>query len=188
MTGAKDVLEKVIDANMADGVNPGSYKYRVNLSMETGDERYTFLNTLMWIGSGCRRGHEGRFLPYFVLRSFHTNWPYSHLRLVPCQLGQCPCQPMMSCPLFSEFSFPLQPQICDGKNGVSTLPFLDTRRNVSMIRFFLPRLRSSDSFCLISNHGYITLVFNVSAAVKLILSSAMSVLFISCFFFSWFFF
>ncbi|KAJ5171134.1 uncharacterized protein N7500_003917 [Penicillium coprophilum] len=58
LTGAKDVLEKVIDANMADGVNPGSYKYRVNLSMETGDERYTFLNTLMWIGSGCRRGHE----------------------------------------------------------------------------------------------------------------------------------
>jgi hypothetical protein len=61
LTGAKDVLEKVIDSNMADGVNPGSYKYRVNLSMETGDERYTFLNSLMWIGSGCRRGHEGKF-------------------------------------------------------------------------------------------------------------------------------
>ncbi|KAJ5092494.1 hypothetical protein NUU61_007364 [Penicillium alfredii] len=58
LTGAKDILEKVNDANMADSVNPGSYKYRVNLSMETGDERYTFLNTLMWVGSGCRRGHE----------------------------------------------------------------------------------------------------------------------------------
>ncbi|KAJ9488579.1 hypothetical protein VN97_g4724 [Penicillium thymicola] len=67
LTGAKDVLEKVIDANMADGVNPGSYKYRVNLSMETGDERYTFLNTLMWIGSGCRRGHE------VIFDSFRVN-------------------------------------------------------------------------------------------------------------------
>ncbi|CAG8056551.1 unnamed protein product [Penicillium salamii] len=67
LTGAKDVLEKVIDSNMADGVNPGSYKYRVNLSMETGDERYTFLNTLMWIGSGCRRGHE------VIFDSFRVN-------------------------------------------------------------------------------------------------------------------
>ncbi|KAJ5180112.1 hypothetical protein N7492_003322 [Penicillium capsulatum] len=58
LTGAKDVLEKVNDPGMADNVNPSSYKYRINLSMETGDERYTFLNTLMWIGSGCRRGQE----------------------------------------------------------------------------------------------------------------------------------
>lgn len=59
LTGAKDVLEKVNDPSVADGINPSSYKYRVNLSMETGDERYTFLNTLMWVGSGCRRGQEG---------------------------------------------------------------------------------------------------------------------------------
>ncbi|EPS28510.1 hypothetical protein POX_f07596 [Penicillium oxalicum] len=58
LTGAKDVLEKVNDTTMADGINPSSYKYRINLSMETGDERYTFLNTLMWVGSGCRRGQE----------------------------------------------------------------------------------------------------------------------------------
>ncbi|KAJ5772327.1 hypothetical protein N7520_002856 [Penicillium odoratum] len=58
LTGAKDVLEKVNDQGQADGINPGSYKYRINLSMETGDERFTFLNTLMWIGSGCRRGQE----------------------------------------------------------------------------------------------------------------------------------
>ncbi|PTU18857.1 hypothetical protein P175DRAFT_0335988 [Aspergillus ochraceoroseus IBT 24754] len=59
LTGAKDVLDKVNDPGMADSINPNSYKYRVNLSMETGDDRYTFLNTLMWICSGCRRGHEG---------------------------------------------------------------------------------------------------------------------------------
>ncbi|KAH8431529.1 uncharacterized protein LDX57_009191 [Aspergillus melleus] len=58
LTGAKDVLDKVNDPNAADAINPNTYKYRVNLSMETGDERYAFLNTLMWIGSGCRRGHE----------------------------------------------------------------------------------------------------------------------------------
>ncbi|BCR89683.1 DUF3237 domain-containing protein [Aspergillus chevalieri] len=58
LTGSKDVLDKVNDPNMADAVNPNNYKYRVNLSMETGDDRYAFLNTLMWIGSGCRRGHE----------------------------------------------------------------------------------------------------------------------------------
>lgn len=61
LTGAKDVLDKVNDPTSADGINPTSYKYRINLSMETGDERYTFLNTLMWIGSGCRRGQEGEF-------------------------------------------------------------------------------------------------------------------------------
>ena len=62
LTGAKDVLEKVNDPTVADGINPSSYKYRINLSMETGDERYTFLNTLMWVGSGCRRGQEGMSL------------------------------------------------------------------------------------------------------------------------------
>ncbi|KAE8146747.1 hypothetical protein BDV25DRAFT_161873 [Aspergillus avenaceus] len=58
LTGAKDVLDKVNDPNVADTINPNTYKYRINLSMETGDERYAFLNTLMWVGSGCRRGHE----------------------------------------------------------------------------------------------------------------------------------
>lgn len=58
LTGARDVVEKLGDPAMADGINPTSYKYRVNLGMETGDERYTFLNTLMWVASGCRRGHE----------------------------------------------------------------------------------------------------------------------------------
>ncbi|KAF9887966.1 hypothetical protein FE257_009488 [Aspergillus nanangensis] len=58
LTGAKDVLDKVNDPGMADTVNPNTYKYRINLQMETGDERYAFLNTLMWIGSGCRRGQE----------------------------------------------------------------------------------------------------------------------------------
>ncbi|KAL4740006.1 hypothetical protein BDV11DRAFT_204616 [Aspergillus similis] len=58
LTGAKDVLDKLNDPQLADGINANSYKYRVNLSMETGDDRYTFLNNLMWVASGCRRGQE----------------------------------------------------------------------------------------------------------------------------------
>jgi hypothetical protein len=69
LTGAKDVLDKVNDPNIADTINPNTYKYRVNLSMETGDERYAFLNTLMWIASGCRRGHEGWLRHFRHLRS-----------------------------------------------------------------------------------------------------------------------
>ena len=59
LTGSKEVLEKLSDPSVADNVNPASYKYRVQLSMETGDERYGFLNTLMWIASGCCRSQEG---------------------------------------------------------------------------------------------------------------------------------
>lgn len=59
-TGAKDVLEKLADPTMADSVNPSSYKFRLNIQLETGDERYQFVNTTMWVASGCRRGTEGR--------------------------------------------------------------------------------------------------------------------------------
>ncbi|KAF3490712.1 uncharacterized protein GIQ15_00229 [Arthroderma uncinatum] len=67
MTGAKEILEKVADPTVADSVNPNTYKYRVNISMETGDERYAFVNTIMWIGSGCRRGSE------VILDAFRVN-------------------------------------------------------------------------------------------------------------------
>lgn len=59
-TGSKDVLEKIDDPAQADGVNPSSYKFRLNVELETGDERYAFVNTIMWVGSGCRRGAEGK--------------------------------------------------------------------------------------------------------------------------------
>lgn len=58
-TGSKEFLEKLQDPAEADGVSPNSYKFRLNLELETGDERYAFVNTLMWVGSGCRRGTEG---------------------------------------------------------------------------------------------------------------------------------
>lgn len=58
LTGSKEMLEKLNDPAVADAVNPSSYKYRVHLSMETGDDRYAFLNTSMWIASGCCRSQE----------------------------------------------------------------------------------------------------------------------------------
>lgn len=67
LTGAKDVLEKLSDPVHADTINPNTYKYRLNLSMESGDERYAFVNTVMWVGSGCRRGHE------VILDAFRLN-------------------------------------------------------------------------------------------------------------------
>ena len=66
LTGPKEVLEKVADPTTADSINPNNYKYRINVSMETGDERYASVNTGMWIGSGCRRGSERTCLVFSV--------------------------------------------------------------------------------------------------------------------------
>ncbi len=54
----KDILEKLQDSTQADSVNPNQYKFRLNVELDTGDERYNFVNTPMWIGSGCLRGGE----------------------------------------------------------------------------------------------------------------------------------
>ena len=88
LTGSKDVLDKVKDPKFADPVNPNSYKYRVNLTMETGDERYAFLNTLMWIASGCRRNHEGMFFFFFAPPGFMnaTDKDLSYIRFIPREL------------------------------------------------------------------------------------------------------
>lgn len=61
LTGAKEILEKVQDPSVADTVNPSTYKYRVSIELETGDERFAFVNNLMWVGTGCRRANEGEF-------------------------------------------------------------------------------------------------------------------------------
>lgn len=63
-TGEKAVLEKLEDPMQADTINPNTYKFRLNVELETGDERYAFLNSCMWVGSGCRRGAEGTKTPY----------------------------------------------------------------------------------------------------------------------------
>lgn len=54
-----------MDPAQADEVDPKLYSYRINVSMETGDGRYLHLNTGMWVGSGIRRGGEGKSLFLF---------------------------------------------------------------------------------------------------------------------------
>ncbi|KAK5089985.1 hypothetical protein LTR05_000153 [Lithohypha guttulata] len=59
LAGPRDVLEKVhTDPEEADTVPANQYKFRVNIELETGDERYAFLTNGMWLGSGSRRVQE----------------------------------------------------------------------------------------------------------------------------------
>lgn len=59
LTGPRDVMEKVHnEPEEADTVPASSYKYRVTIELETGDERYGFLSTGIWLGSGSRRANE----------------------------------------------------------------------------------------------------------------------------------
>ncbi|EXJ86427.1 hypothetical protein A1O3_03378 [Capronia epimyces CBS 606.96] len=57
-TGAKEVLERLNDPSLADTLSANQYKFRISVELETGDERYAFLNTCLWMGSGCRRANE----------------------------------------------------------------------------------------------------------------------------------
>ena len=59
-TGTREVLEKLFDPDQADTVDPRTYLFRLYIRLETGDQRYLHVNTGMWIGSGMRRGAEGR--------------------------------------------------------------------------------------------------------------------------------
>ena len=58
--GPRETLEKLDDPAQADEVDPKTYSFRLYIHMETGDSRYLHLNTGMWIGSGIRRGTEGK--------------------------------------------------------------------------------------------------------------------------------
>lgn len=57
-TGPKEVLERLSEPSVADTLPANQYKFRIAVELETGDERYAFLNTCMWMGSGCRRATE----------------------------------------------------------------------------------------------------------------------------------
>ncbi|KAI0805034.1 hypothetical protein GGR55DRAFT_295007 [Xylaria sp. FL0064] len=52
---------------MADTVHPSMYSFRLVVTMETGDPRYsTTLNQGMWVGSGMRKGSEVVYDAYRV--------------------------------------------------------------------------------------------------------------------------
>ena len=59
-TGPKDVIERLNDPTEADTIPANQYKFRISVELETGDERYAFLNTCLWMGSGCKRIGESK--------------------------------------------------------------------------------------------------------------------------------
>ncbi|CAL3964409.1 unnamed protein product [Diplocarpon coronariae] len=66
-TGSPEVLAKLADPEQADSLDPSSYKFRLFIEMETGDERYrNTVNCGMWIGSGMRKGAEVIYDAYRV--------------------------------------------------------------------------------------------------------------------------
>lgn len=67
-TGPKDVMEKMhTDPEEADTIPASQYKFRANIELETGDDRYPQLSTGMWLGSGSRRANEIVLDAYKVL-------------------------------------------------------------------------------------------------------------------------
>ncbi len=58
-TGPPEILAALRDPKRASEIDPRTYKFRVCVTMETGDDRYTDLvNFAMWIGSGMRKASE----------------------------------------------------------------------------------------------------------------------------------
>lgn len=53
-----------------DGVVPGpeEYKFRLTIQMETNakDEKYAWLNTAQWVGSGVRSGRQVIYDAYLI--------------------------------------------------------------------------------------------------------------------------
>ncbi len=58
-TGPPEILAALADPDQADSVDPFSYRFRIFIDLETGDERYrNQVNCGMWVGSGMRKGAE----------------------------------------------------------------------------------------------------------------------------------
>ncbi|KAF7908270.1 uncharacterized protein EAF01_004025 [Botrytis porri] len=66
-TGPPEVLAQLADPALADQVDPSTYKFRLFIEMETGDERYcSKVNCGMWVGCGMRKGAEVIYDAYRV--------------------------------------------------------------------------------------------------------------------------
>ena len=58
-TGPRDTMEKMHSGpEEADLIPASQYRFRANVELETGDERYAFLSQSMWLASGSRRVNE----------------------------------------------------------------------------------------------------------------------------------
>ncbi|KAK6404618.1 hypothetical protein LTR95_018847 [Oleoguttula sp. CCFEE 5521] len=63
-TGPKEVLEKLGEDT---SIKPTSFKMRLNLTMETGDERYSWINDGVFLASSGRVGSQVIYDAYEVL-------------------------------------------------------------------------------------------------------------------------
>lgn len=63
-TGARSVIEKLGEDT---SITADQFKMRLNLTFETGDERYTWLNTTVGIASSGRTGSQVIYDAYEVL-------------------------------------------------------------------------------------------------------------------------
>lgn len=109
-TGPKDVLESLNDPQVADTIAASQYKFRISVELETGDERYAFLNTCLWMGSGCRRSGESK-LPFHVQLT-------STVSLILLQSSSTPTE-SASQRLFDHLSLDLQQRLCGlSRSGV----------------------------------------------------------------------
>ncbi|RFU30622.1 hypothetical protein B7463_g5724, partial [Scytalidium lignicola] len=65
--GPPEVLAQLSNPEVADKVDPNSYKFRLFIEMETGDDRYRdIVNYGMWVGSGMRKAEEVVYDAYRV--------------------------------------------------------------------------------------------------------------------------
>ena len=60
------MLALLNDPATADNVDPTLYKFRLYVSMNTGDTRYNHVNTTMWVASGIRKGSQVIYDAYRV--------------------------------------------------------------------------------------------------------------------------
>lgn len=66
-TGPPAVLERLLDPVEGAKVECKEYRVRLFVKLETGDERYRWLNEAMWIGSATRSGFEVIYDAYRLL-------------------------------------------------------------------------------------------------------------------------
>ncbi|KAK0747089.1 hypothetical protein B0T18DRAFT_327174 [Schizothecium vesticola] len=64
--GPLEVMQSLNNASTRDAVDPTSYYFRLMVTMNTGDERYTHVNTSLWVASARRMNGKVVYEAYIV--------------------------------------------------------------------------------------------------------------------------
>jgi len=59
-------MQSLNNASTRDAVDPTSYYFRLMVTMNTGDERYTHVNTSLWVASARRMNGKVVYEAYIV--------------------------------------------------------------------------------------------------------------------------